>query len=84
VGSAVVGRGEPDDDPQGGRLSGAVGTQEPGDPIQVGGEGDVVDSGEGAAVGRGDMVHGNHRDATAAALEAWRAVVGALKPFTIR
>jgi hypothetical protein len=49
-----------------------------------GGEGDVVDSGEGAAVGLADMVHGNHLDATAAALEAWIAVVGALKPFTIR
>jgi hypothetical protein len=83
VGSAVVGRGETNDDPHG-RLSGAVDSQEPGDPTQAGGEGDVVDSGEGAAVGLGDMVHGNHRDATAAALEARRAVVGALKPFTIR
>jgi ABC-type uncharacterized transport system ATPase subunit len=45
---------------------------------------DVVDSGQGAAVDPGDMVHGNHRDPTAAALEAWIAVVGALKPFTIR
>jgi hypothetical protein len=30
------------------------------------------------------MVHGNHLDATAAALEAGVAVVGGLNPFTIR
>jgi hypothetical protein len=45
VGGAVVGRGETNDDPQGGRLSGAVGTRQPGDPPRAGGEQELPNPG---------------------------------------
>ena len=49
---AVAG-GEADEDPQGRRLAGPVGSEEPGDAAGGRGERDVVDGGE-AAVGLGE------------------------------
>ena len=53
-------RGQPDHDPHGGGLAGAVGAEEAGDPAGLGGEGDVVDGGEPAVrLGEGlDFDHG--------------------------
>ena len=78
VRGARGGWGEPDDDAQRGGLPGAVGAEEAGDAARLGGEGDVVDRGEGA-VRLGDGLDGDHRASTTS------AVMGeGLKPFTIR
>ena len=55
-GGARGGRGEADHDPHGGGLAGAVGPEEAGDPAGGRGEGDVVDGGQPAAVGLGEVI----------------------------
>ena len=56
---AGVGPGEPDHHPHGGRLAGAVGADEAGDPAGGDGEGEVVDGGAVAVV-LGESGDGDH------------------------